>query len=126
MSATAPNLMSGGKLPAGAAFLLGDTISPSPLAGTGTAQTGATAIGQYTVVLAGAETGATAYVLPANAPLGWRVEVYSIGTQTALVYPESGSQIDALGANASASIAAAGEGSFRKVSATSWRWFKGA
>jgi hypothetical protein len=126
MTALATNLMSGGKLPAGAAKLIGEFISPSPLAGTGTAQSGATPIGSYTVVMAGAETGQTAFILPATAPLGWRVEVYSIGTQTALIFPDVGSQIDALGVNASASIAAAGEGAFRKVSATSWRWFKGA
>ena len=94
MSAVTTSLMSGGHLPAGAASLLGETITPSTLAGTGTAQTGATAIGGYTVVLAGAESGATAFVLPANAPLGWRVEVYSVGGATALIFPPSGGNID--------------------------------
>jgi hypothetical protein len=126
MSAVTTSLMSGGHLPAGAASLLGETITPSTLAGTGTAQTGATAIGGYTVVLAGAESGATAFVLPANAPLGWRVEVYSVGGATALIFPPSGGNIDGGTTNASVSVTSGSEAAFRRVSATQWRWFKGA
>jgi len=120
MSAISENLMSGGKLPAGAAFLLGASIGT--LAGAGTTQGAATAIGTVNVVLATTASSQDSFVLPANAPLGWVVEFYNTSSTAANVFPDTGSSIDGGTATTGSVAVAQNKGRYlRKVSATAWK-----
>lgn len=106
-------------LPAEQALRLG--FNRGTLAGVGTAQSGGKAIPRdVNFVTATTDTGQTAFVLPSDAELLMPYMVYCSTATTALVYPPSGGDINAAGANASVSVATTLARIFWKVSSTHW------
>jgi hypothetical protein len=95
--------------------------------GNGTTQTGATPL---TATWSGTSgfnawnlnpnSGNTAYVMDANAPVGYTFMVFNAQSTTALVYPESGAQIQGGGANNSYSIGQNVTALFWKPAALTW------
>jgi uncharacterized protein (DUF111 family) len=105
-------------IPAAPANLLGDEIAT--LAGVGTAQSGAGAIGSGFTKLTTA-SGQTAVVLPSNAPLLRSYSVFNSSATTALVFPPSGAAINGASADASYSLAQNKMAQFFRVGALEWR-----
>lgn len=93
---------------------------PAALSGTGTTQSGATAIGAdnngVTLTTAG---GATAFVLP-TAELWRPYFLFNGSATTALIFPPSGHNINNAAANASVSIAQNLGRLFMRVGSTQW------
>lgn len=106
-------------LPAEQSLRLG--FNRGTLAGVGTAQSGGKAIPRdVNFVTATTAGGQTAFVLPSDAELLMPYMVYCSTATTALVYPPSGGDINAAGANASVSVATTLARIFWKVSSTHW------
>jgi hypothetical protein len=78
--------------------------SHATVVGAGTAQSGAASIVEHTNYLT-SETGQTAFILPANHPVGSAI-VCRVGTVAALIYPPVGGKINNGSANASVSVTA--------------------
>lgn len=113
------NELMGLGFPAGQAVAIG--VQTRTLAGAGTAQVGGTAINvTSTAVTATTAGGETALVLPLTAPLWRPYFIYNSTSTTALIFPPSGHDINAAGANASAGIAVTLARVFIRVSATHW------
>jgi len=113
------NELMGLGLPARQAVALG--YLTTTVAGVGTAQSGAGVIPtDSTGITATTASGQTALVLPSDAPLWQEYVVYNSTSTAALVFPPSGHDINAAGANASVSIAQNLSRRFIRVSATHW------
>lgn len=113
------NELMGLGLPARQAVALG--YLATTVAGVGTAQSGAGVIPtDSTGVTATTASGQTALILPSDAPLWQEYVVYNSTATAALVFPPSGNDINAAGANASVSIAQNLSRRFIRVSATHW------
>ena len=92
---------------------------PSAKTGSGTAQTGATAITTNFTVLT-TSGGSTAFLLP-TVPAGSGPYIVSNpSATTALIYPPSGGSIQGGSADASFSVAQIKPAMFFKTSATAW------
>jgi hypothetical protein len=96
------------------------------LTGVGTTQSGAAVL-----TMVSADTGAnawnlqpnsgnTAYVMDAGAPVGYTFMAFNPQSTTALIYPESGGTIQGGSANASYSIGQNITALFWKLSALTW------
>lgn len=106
-------------LPAEQSLRLG--FNRGTLAGVGTAQAGGKAIPRdVNFVTATTDSGQTAFVLPSDAELLMPYMVYCSTATTALVFPPSGGDINAAGANNSVSVATTLARVFYKVSSTHW------
>lgn len=82
-------------------------------------QGSATALTKNTNFITVCATNADSVKLPTGA-LGMVVTVFNLGAANASVYPVSGAQIDALGANAAYTVNAAASRVFHGLSATQW------
>ena len=116
MAATAKLIGLG--MPPALAKQVGTTVQT--LAGVGTAQTGAKAI-TVNYALLTTSGGATAFVLSDTWAIGDSVTVCNTSSTAALIYPNSGSAIDAGSTDASVSVAQNESRAFTKTSSTTWR-----
>lgn len=95
--------------------------TPATIAGVGTAQTGAAAIvaGQY-AVLGTTASSQTAFVLPVTDNGDGPYFFYNTSSTTALLFPDSGSNINGGSTNASTSVAQNTGMLLWRMSATLW------
>jgi hypothetical protein len=129
-TAAQPNITSVGTLTS--LNVSGNITAPSHIANTGyfvasvnaavsaagTAQGNATVIASQVNVTSTVASGA-GVALP-SATAGMRITLINTAANACLVYPASGGQINALGTNASFSLAAGGRLDFQAVSTTQW------
>ena len=120
MSFTSAVTLEGSGMPGLQAALIGRTVSA--IAGVGTAQGGAVIPLSVTTVVGTVTTGATAFTLPASTPIGDAVEFVNASSTatTALLFPDSGSALNAAGANNSVSVAQSKSMICVRTSATQW------
>ena len=107
-------------MPEAQASAIGHTIMT--IAGIGTTQpTAAPILGIATLVSATTTTSQTAFVLPASSAPGHEVLVYCFSSTTALVFPDTGSTIDAgTATTGDVTIATKVARRFIKTSSTTW------
>lgn len=101
-----------------AALKLGNT--QRTIAGVGTAQTGAANI-TVNVALLTTSGGATAFVFPTTWEILDEISVFNTSATTALVFPQSGGNINGGSTDASISVAQNQGVTFIKTSATDWK-----
>lgn len=114
--AAAANLIGVGVPPAAASRL---GFTPSTKAGTGTAQTGATAINTNMTIVT-ATGGATAFVLPAAIPGSGPLVIYNSSGTSALIYPGSGKTFNGGSADAALTLPTLRSLVIFKTDATNW------
>lgn len=117
--ATAVDIMKGGFSAFGARAINGQNNITVTAAGT--SQTDATAVTASTIVVTTA-AASTGIRLPA-CEIGDSMNVLNLGANAVTIYPDSGAQINALGANAGFQLAPNTAAQVRRFSTTRWMAF---